>query len=246
MPILFFSGGIDSTTLAFDLARHPYRYGVSVTDDTKLVLMHACKHTTTDDALAKNKGLCELTKAIEDVATYDVELAFVEDPLIPADRQKVPTGGVQALNPSVFRYGPDIATLPYTPGWMSWMAAIAMNKCSGETDQVYNPQQVFFAHQMNGPCWEAYDSGTYGNFDATLEFYENLNTQAKLCGEIIKYRVPFMENRMDKAMIVQTALELEVPLEKTSSCIEGWMKNCGQCVQCVSRYVTFNSLGVKL
>jgi hypothetical protein len=245
MPILFFSGGIDSTTLAFDLAKHPYRYGVSVTDDTRLTLMHASRNLFTEST-PKHKGLYELHSAIEAVATYAVELIFVEDPLVSAERKKPPSGGIQTLNPSLYRYSPDLAAIPYTPGWMAWMAAIASNSCFERTDQVYNPQQVFFAHQMNGPCWEAYDSGTYGNFDSTLEFYENLNTQAKLCSENVKYRVPFMENRMDKAMVVQLALELEVPLEKTSSCVEGWMKNCGQCVQCLARYATFNSLGIKL
>lgn len=241
MTILCFSGGIDSTTLAFDLAKHPYRYGISVTNDTKLILMNACSVGTKD-----KKGLYTLAKAIKGIARYDVELCFIEDTLTHADMKKVPIGGVQTLNQTVYRYEPDIATIPYTPGWMAWMAAVAMNKCFYCTDQVYNPQQVFFAHQMNGPCWEAADSNTYGNFDSTLEFYENLNIQAKLCSERVKYRVPFMENRMDKAMIVQLALELQVPLEKTSSCIAGWMKNCGCCVQCLTRYSTFSSLGIKL
>lgn len=238
MPVLFFSGGIDSTTLAYDIAKHPYRYGV-FPEGAILYLVNVYKSSLGED------DLLSLARDIDEVGELDVVLKRIKDPLRGSVREKVPKGGMQVLNPAVHRYFPDVLSMPYTPGWMMWMAGIGLNLVAEEVSQVYNPSQVFFAHQFNGPEWEAVDNEELGKFDSSLEMYELLNALAKQSGENVRYRVPFLENRMDKGMIVQLAIELGVPLHRTSSCIEGWMKNCGQCCQCLSRYAVFNSLGVQ-
>ena len=50
---------------------------------------------------------------------------------------------------------------------------------------------------------------------------------------------------MNKAQVVKTGLELNVPYELTWSCYEGKEKACGKCGTCIDRLNAFKENGVE-
>lgn len=238
--VLFFSGGIDSATLAFDVAMHPHRYGIPTTPESRLHLV-----SVGDDA--KRAALAPLVEAMSDAAVIGVDLDVRPDGLMVFhEGDPYPEGGAQTLNPILTRYPSDVAAIPYTPGWMLWMAAVAVNLLAPYGADHFNPPQAFLAHQWNGPVWEAIDAGKMDKFDATPAFYRHVQAAMDACGERVRIRCPFLENRMDRVMIVRLALELGVPLEMTSSCLRGWKAKCGMCHACYLRQGAFRSLGLEI
>ena len=239
MPLLFFSGGIDSVVLAFDVAQHPYRYGIANPDATALTLL-----TVSSKKRDAEKQLKPILTSLHKVSRIAIAHEVQADGLYTEAANQLPLGGAPTINPYSVRVKGQILATPYTAGWLLWMGAVAMNRLYGE-DESYNPAQAFIAHQWDGPTWEAYDKGQFSGFDSSPEFYENLNRTIKTCRERVMVRAPFVENRMNKAMVVQLGLEVGAPLELTSSCIYGWKTVCGQCFQCLIRQAAFKSLGIK-
>lgn len=239
MPLVFFSGGIDSAVLTFDVATRPYRYGVSVGEETELTLV------TVGSPKKGERDLAPLLAALRKVSSMPIRHLVKEDGLRMKEAAPLPKGGPGVIDPFTTRYLPAIDAMPYTAGWLLWMSAVAVNELYDQTDQEYGPQQAFVAHQWNGPTWEAHDEKRVVGFDCSPEFYKALNRTIVACREMVTVRAPFVENRMNKAMVVQLGLEIGCPLEHTSSCVYGWKKVCGACAQCLIRQTTFKTLGVK-
>lgn len=240
MPVLFFSGGIDSTTLAFDVARNPWSYGLE--RKAPLQLVHA--GTPAKDKLA---DLEKIVKALCAVSELDIEFGCLDDGhLMVSPGATVPReGGPESLTPIIHRDTADVGSIVYTPGWMLWMAAVAVNRLAGESHQygAYNPAQAFIAHQWDGPVWRKIAAGKKLRYDCMPEFFVHAQRAIESTGEKVWLRCPFLENRMDRRMIVQHAETLGVPLHLTSSCLIGWKKNCGLCAPCILRGMAFRSVG---
>ncbi len=240
--LIYFSGGIDSATLAVDVSRYPHRYGVSP-EGRDLILFSY----TSDDPAKKRKNLVPLVNVIHNVATpwANIRHEVVHCPLKQYEVKEWQDGGAQSLDPAITKYKPDIDALPYCAGQIVWAAGVAMNILRTERTQPYGPRQALFGFQFDGPRWKAADAGKLRPLDITPKFVASLNSVAKAAGEPIVYRAPFLENRMDRTQIVRLGLELKVPWEHTTSCVEGWRVQCGYCNQCLRRERTFKYLGIK-
>lgn len=240
MPVIFFSGGIDSTVIAYDVGINPHRYGITVNETTELRLLIA-------GPPSKKRQTKGIVRHLSSLAKMRVVAETVDDShLVCYPAQGLRPGGNTTLTVMLDRYGPDLATVPYTPGWMLWMASVAVNRLAGwaDTTQDYNPEQAFLGHQWNGPVWRAIEKGDLPAYDSVPAFYTALDAAVAACHERVRIRVPFLDNRMDRAMIVQLAIDLGVPLHETSSCLQGWKKDCGACSACLLRQGAFRTLGL--
>lgn len=243
MPCVFFSGGIDSVVLAYDVASFPHRYGVDPAY-TSLFLIHVGNPPR---GSKQRKDLDALVRDIRSKSRFDVQIKYKPDGLqcFPGEKQ-APLGGPESLSPILSRAPKDLAVISYTPGWSLWMAAVAMNELSQFPHQTgaANPEQGFIGHQWNAPVWRAIDEGQKLPYDCLPEFFEHANRAMKACNERVVLRTPFLENRMDRLMIVQLGVDLGVPFERTSSCSLGWKKECGLCSQCILRLSAFKTVGL--
>jgi hypothetical protein len=240
MPLVFFSGGIDSTVLTFDLAQHPYRYGIDAKSDELLLL------TVGDEK--KKRALRPILAALEKVTTMRPVVRVVSsDVLHPRPEAPPQAGGMMSLVPAVTRYEPDLNSFPYTPALHLWMASIAMNMVFfRDRPPSMSPPKAFFGFQCDGPMWRAHDEGQLPLNDVSPWFVGKLNEiAAGLKEPEMTFHAPFLDARMDRTQIVQMGLEVGAPLELTSSCIRGWKVNCGICCQCLNRQKAFRYLGVK-
>lgn len=237
MPVITFSGGIDSTVLAFDIVQHPYRYGIEVTDDPVYLLSVGDK---TKRQLLKPL-VTELRKVSKFKLEHVVKPALLDpEPTVPL-QQRV---AMSTLQPSVQGYEPDMAAMPYSPGLTMLFGAYAMNLAAKNKRQPFNAEQVFFGFHYSGPQWNAHDVDELGENDTSPKTIKLLDELSAAAGETIWVRAPYLENRMDKTAIVQLGLEVGAPLTKTSSCMNGWMKKCGTCFQCMLRRAIFVANGI--
>jgi 7-cyano-7-deazaguanine synthase in queuosine biosynthesis len=108
----------------------------------------------------------------------------------------------------------------------------------------FTPEQALFGFQDDGPLWERQDAGELEPTDASPEFMSTLNELVEASGGTIWFRAPFLDLRLNKLMVFKLALDVGVPLEATSSCIQGWMSKCGVCPQCMTRAAAARALGV--
>lgn len=235
MALVFFSGGIDSTTLAFDVARHPYRYGVTGDEELHLVTMGE----------GKKRKLRKLTAALEKVSALPVRHHAFDCPLPSVALKPLPKGGAQILHaPLSSGYAPDNESLPHTPGMITWLAMMGVGVLSQTPEHPWGPRKAFFGFFFDGPVWRQWDEGEYNANDTSPEYLATLNELCSDSADDVEFRAPFFDARMDKVMIVQLAQEIGVPLLETSSCSDGWKVDCGRCGQCIRRSVVFRELGV--
>lgn len=252
MPALLFSGGIDSTTLAYDIVINPFRYGITG-NRSATGGVNPCLLLVTDAGVRdtrKHDDLHDVVSDLRKVGGLPIEHVFVNahEHLTTYAPSLIAMQGHSSLHPFASQYQPDIASMPFTPGLMSWLAIIASNLLVSNESEVgtseFTSPLVYMGYQWDGPIWEKYDAGETVETDTTPEFVEALNILSRASGSIVGFRAPFLDTRMDRRMIVQLAQSLKVPLHKTSSCIQGWKKNCGICHQCMLRGAAFKGLGV--
>ena len=224
MPLVFFSGGIDSTVLAYDIATRPWRYGVD--DDEELILFSygSKKKTAQLKPLVSHLQQCRQTRLEVLARVEPVPLEPYEPPGAPPHWQ--------TLDPLTTKYRPEY--MPFTPGLHVWLASWAFNLL-GYEHRPPNPPSAFFGFQFNGPAWIAHDQGTMPKNDTTQAFVDSLNRTSSASGASVVFRAPFLENRMSKDQIVKLGAEVGAPLPLTSSCVQGWKKDCGVCPQCLYR-----------
>lgn len=237
MPLVFFSGGIDSTTLAWDVARFPERYGVRASKNADLVLF-----SYTHDVEETKRNLLPLVDRLQSESQLYVIHRVEECPLYPFDNDKPPKDMPE--HPLLSDRPQDINSMPYTNGLHMWLASWAANllyNCP-ESKQP-NEEQAFFGFQYDTEEWAVYDSGKMRHNDTSPEFVAALNDAALYGFMRVTFRAPWMENRMNREMIVRHAKRIGVPLDMTSSCIRGWKADCGRCCQCKRRNRILRKVG---
>jgi len=195
---------------------------------------------------AKKKKLAKLVAALGKVSKLPLVHHAFECPLPSVDLRPVPKGGAQILHaPLTSNYLPDNEYLPHTPGMITWLAMMGVGVLARTPEHPWGPRKGFFGFFFDGPVWKAWDGGEYDANDTSPEYLATLNELCSDSGDDVEFRAPFFDARMDKVMIVQLAQEIGVPLRETSSCSDGWMKDCGKCGQCIRREIVFRDLGVK-
>jgi hypothetical protein len=240
MPLVYFSGGIDSTTLAWDLATRPHRYGIA-DRNSRLVLL-----TSTGGKLAtKAKQLDSLVTDIHRASVGGVDLQVIHNPLQGDEPEDTYQGGMQTIHPeNAGEYGPDYDAFPYSPGLTMWLVAMGCNVMSQMSRPPFGKQKAFFGFMLDGVLWNQYDKGGHRTTDTSVDYVRAINKAISISDNTMEVRAPFLDHRMDKSMIVKLAQEIGVPLTKTSSCIRGWKVDCGICGQCIRRATVFKALEV--
>ena len=80
--------------------------------------------------------------------------------------------------------------------------------------------------------------------DCSVEFADHMDKAIyEGSGKRVRLYAPFINT--DKAGVVKTGLELNVPYEMTWSCYEGGDKPCGKCGTCIDRAKAFEANGIK-
>lgn len=222
--LVFFSGGLDSVVLTYDVAKHPWRYGIEDEQDKTLILFSYGEP-------AKKRHLAPLVNEVLKVSKWgEVQHVVAQCPLNEAPRQKASSW--QTLDPMVSGYRMDM--MPHSPGLHLWLASFAVNLLTfaGAREQ---EEVALFGFQYNGPAWEKHYDGELPPNDTSPEFIESMNKLMFETGEPVQFRAPFLEWRLTKPLIVKMGREIGAPMKMSSSCREGWQKNCGVCGQCMLR-----------
>lgn len=225
MPLLFWSGGLDSTTLAFDIVKHPWRYGITNGKEQPPLLL-----VTYGVDKKKRAGMKLLWDQLSGKTKLSLEWTEIT---VPFPKETLVKRAWSTAHPLVT--GVDAEHMPFTPGLHLYLASYAVNRLSEEANQLrgHEKAQVFFGFQYNAPEWDAFDSGELPDNDTSPDFVSTLNDAVEAGGANVVFKAPFLDKRMTKPMIGQMAAEIGVPIELTSSCIYGWKERCGSCPQCM-------------
>ena len=219
---VFFSGGIDSTTLAFDIAMNPHRYGVQGT----LYLLTYGKKGSKDNFFS-------LVNDIRMSAPNTDIVHLVRDPHLKEYPQETVMDVAEVLDPLAVGETQFCSTLPHTPGLHLWMASWAINVLSNSQERISEPLKAFFGFHFGTPAWVKIDKEDFAKTDAGPEFIAGMNSLSRSCGMDVHFHAPFLYSRSRKVDIVRLGKELGVPYSKTSSCIQGFKVDCGKCAQCI-------------
>lgn len=238
MTVVFFSGGIDSTVLAYDVAKNPERYGISIERSSPLILLTAAVGVEPE---RKAELLGPLVDGLCEVSSLEIQHVVEKVPLVSYDPP------IRVLHGSL-QFGPVAAetqtagrirqSTNYTAGLHLWLASVAINlEAQLPVFPHHNSPTAFWGFQFDGPSWEDFDHGRMVPNDTSPTFVRKLDELSGYSGHnpSLRFRAPFLENRMDRLQILRMGLKLGVPLDKTSSCTTGWMAACGHCRQCVVR-----------
>ena len=245
--LLFFSGGLDSTVLGWDILTCPARYGISLEGRPILTLLTAAFSPEERRTKRKNlRGLVEAMRGINPRVEVEHRIVVVPSYLISYDRKLDVVEGSVEIHTAARPNGSSVSltrqymSSHYTPGLHLFLATVAINLLHRDVDGLsphHNPPQAFWGFKFEGPVWEAIEAGQGARSDTTREFVDATNNLADTLGHSPTpvFRAPLLENRMDRYQTVVLAKQLGVPIEMTSSCINGWMANCGHCRQCMVR-----------
>ena len=237
--LLFYSGGIDSTVLATNIAKHPHEFGITAGGSLALVKM------VKPGGSSQVKGFRDWLRA-QDTA-MDVYFQTATCNLLDAQPDDVPEGGHQTQYPLLSGYAPDRDSAPYTPALHLWLAGYGANLLARQPLPAYGPRKAFWGFQEDGPYWTAKDAGKVPPNDASEDWVKALNALMDQAPTKVRFYAPFLERRMDRSHIVDLGESLGVPWELTSSCMYGWNpQGCGVCHQCVRWARVFASKGIKL
>lgn len=97
--------------------------------------------------------------------------------------------------------------------------------------------QIYYGAHSDDAAGNAY-ADCSEEFASAMDKAVNIGTYGKIhvCRPLIN---------MNKAKVVKTGLEINVPYELTWSCYEGGEKQCGTCGTCIDRRNAFEANGVK-
>ena len=216
------SGGVDSTTCI----------GVAVKDVgaenvSTVSIFYGQKHDKElqcADKIAKHYNVPHYTLNLSEI------LKFSNCSLLKHSDNEIPEGDYadqidRADNGMVATY------VPFRNGLMlSSVAALAVSLYPEDDVDIY-----LGAH--------ADDAAGNAYADCSAEFTDAM-TAAINIGTYGKVHVKAPLVNMNKAEVVKTGLELEVPYELTWSCYEGGEKPCGKCGTCIDRAKAFEAAGV--
>lgn len=249
MPVIYWSGGLDSTVLLYDLALHPYRYGH--TDDEPLEVLVIASDTTHKERITTPilGDLRERVKWRQDhgYSALSPNLSFVDDGLFCRKSAPPMKGGVQSTQPGLTHFMPDVLLASFTYGWTIWQGVFGMNwileKDPIDETSEWRRRKIYLGHQQDRPWWQQYDRNELPyTSDLSPEYVRKVNVLLDVEG--VEMACPFMDTRMAKVDIVQMGIEVGVPLEKTYSCMRGGPVECGVCSSCLRVTAIFRDLGL--
>ena len=218
--LVLFSGGIDSTT-CLALAINKYKKENVIA----LSISYGQKHTKEIEAsnkIADYYGVEHLQMDLESIFKFsDCSLLTHSDKEIPHEsyeKQLEKTDG-----------RPVTTYVPFRNGlFLSVASSIALSKdCS----------EIYYGIHKDDASGNAYPDCS-DNFNKAMQDAIYIGS-----GNNLKIKAPFVNK--NKAEIIKTGLELNVPYELTWSCYEGSDKPCGTCGTCLDRIKAFEANGIK-
>ncbi|MCI5726975.1 MAG: 7-cyano-7-deazaguanine synthase QueC [Clostridium sp.] len=218
--LVLFSGGIDSTT-CLALAINKYKKENVIA----LSISYGQKHTKEIEAsnkIADYYGVEHLQMDLESIFKFsDCSLLTHSDKEIPHEsyeKQLEKTDG-----------RPVTTYVPFRNGlFLSVASSIALSKdCS----------EIYYGIHKDDAAGNAYPDCS-DNFNKAMQDAIYIGS-----GNNLKIKAPFVNK--NKAEIIKTGLELNVPYELTWSCYEGSDKPCGACGTCLDRIKAFEANGIK-
>lgn len=237
---IIFSGGIDSSVLAADVASRPFNYGIVPDGDLHLITIKS----------GHKKSLGPLVDWIRSIRNGwgEVHHHYEKSRLFDLPMSEIPDGGHQTGYHILSKYAPDVLSTPHTPAMHSWIASLAVNRlvCSSEVPAT-GRRMVFFGFQDDPPFWDQWDRDkTLCRNDASLDFIDRLNDLYASTNAKVRFAAPFLTNRSSRTAIVRMGEDLGVPWKLTSSCMYGWNPDgCGICAQCIRRSAVFAYEGIE-
>ncbi len=217
--LVLFSGGVDSTTC---LAIAVKKYGAG--EVLALSISYGQKHSREIQAADDIAEFYGVEHKILDLSVLfegsDCSLLVGSDKEIPKEsyaEQLKKTDGNPVSTYVPFRNGLFLASA----------ASIALSRgCS----------EIYYGAHSDDAAGNAYP-------DCSKEFNDAINRAIFLgSGNELQVIAPFIG--MNKAEVVKTGIELDVPYEKTWSCYEGGEKPCGVCGTCRDRIAAFEANGM--
>lgn len=224
-----FTGGIDSTVLAYNLWHERSKHG-----DIYLV---ACDY---------GQANWKVTEKIGQFHAQHLGFNFVPLKVILPDF--VSHGGLFEVgykppkaNGPTFDYSEQVMSyaetlVPYRNAFLFlWM----MSWC-----QKANIQTLLTGHQYEDSEWDNVESFRHRTEDFGIFFLDRINLLAEVGAKrYVRTQAPFLETKMDKLKIVKLGLRLGVDLVKeTYSC--QYMPKCQLCDNCINRKRIFAEVGL--
>ena len=218
--LVLFSGGVDSTTC---LAIAVKKYGAG--EVLALSISYGQKHSREVIAAKELAEFYGVEHKILDLSVIfegsDCSLLVNSDKEIPKEsyaEQLEKTNGSPVSTYVPFRNGLFLASA----------ASIALSRGCTE---------IYYGAHSDDAAGNAYP-------DCSKDFNDSINRAIFIgSGNVLNVVAPFIG--MNKADVVKTGLELNVPYEKTWSCYEGNEKPCGVCGTCRDRIAAFRANGIQ-
>lgn len=219
-------------------------YGISCEGGEPLVLLTVAY----EGAAKKKRQLAPLIAFIKKTSVFKVIHKVIEVPTYLVECQRY---GGNPLEGSLFYHvattkdmtptkAREVNSKPYTPGLHLWLASIAVNDLFWRRRRGlphHNPPQAFFGFKYEGAVWDAHERGGVPKNDTSPEFIDALNKLMEVSVESprVLFRAPFLDQRLDRFHTVALCYQFGIPVELTSSCTNGWKRDCGHCSQCAIR-----------
>ncbi len=218
VTVLIFSGGLDSTTLLWFLAK---------------VEKHRRIHALTFNYGQRHLKEIEHAKRIVKFATENLN-AEIEHKIVDI------TSIHELIAVGALTGGKDVPKAHYEDE--SQRITIVPNR-----NMIFLSIAVGYAVKIgDGAVYYSAHRGDYANYpDCRKEFVKAMDTAVYLANIFtpVEIRAPFID--MDKAEIVRLGLKLGVPYELTWTCYEGGEGPCLSCGACIERTEAFLLNGVK-
>lgn len=213
------SGGVDSTTclgMAVDQYGREHVAALSMSYGQKHV-----KEMESAKAVADYYGL--------ELHTMDLAqiFCFSNSSLLQHSSEEIPKESY-AVQLHKTEGSPVSTYVPFRNGlFLSTAASVALSMdCS----------LIYYGAHKDDAAGNAYP-------DCSERFYQAMNQAVyEGSGHLVRIEAPFINK--NKAEIVKTGLELDVPYHLTWSCYEGNDRPCGVCGTCIDRKLAFEQNGV--
>ncbi|MFK8186130.1 MAG: 7-cyano-7-deazaguanine synthase QueC [Phormidesmis sp.] len=202
IAIVLLSGGLDSATCAAQAIADGYQV-------TALSFDYGQRH---ERELNAARDIAQAL-SIQNHHVVSVNLAQWGGSSLTDGDMAVPTEGVM---------GPDIIPSTYVPGRNTVFIAIALSLAEAQ-----NAEAIYLG--INAVDYSGYPD-CRPEYLAAFQNLATLSSKAGLEGRAPDLVAPLVMD--SKADIVQRALRLNVPIEKTWSCYEGGPEPCGLCDAC--------------
>ena len=239
VPVLLYSGGLDSFVLGCDMCRNPFRYGI----DSPPILFHFTardpvhQHCT---RLVMEKQSPFLQKVAVENHTLFKEFSVPRPIVVPFD-DFIFTGDPNVPQPEVVAWNRESAQNGVTPS----RNLIFLSICSNWAASV-GSNQIFAAFMMTPARWGRWDQDDPDErSDDNPAFVEAFNQMGEVGGIFpnMTLETPFLEYRQTKSDIIRLGRSLGVPFDLTYSCVWQAPVPCEQCAACLVRGAAFKEVG---